>query len=63
MWRELAIFNLSDRVFDQLAEFLPLLLRDRSVQVLNFHQTLADEDDFGYLSNAGHPGIADQLRV
>jgi hypothetical protein len=48
-----------DRVFDQMAELLPLLVGNRGVEVLNLNQPLADEDDLGDLGNACHPGIAD----
>jgi len=52
-----------DRVFDQMTEFLALLVGDRGVEVLNFNQPLADEYDLGNLGNACHPGIANQLWV
>ena len=54
---------LSDRVLDQVAEFLALLVGDRGAQVLDLDQSLAHEDDLGDFGDAGHPGIADQLRI
>jgi len=52
-----------DGVFDELAEFLALLVGDRGVQVLNLDQSLADEDHLGDFGNARNPGVADQLRI
>src|SRR5271157_5977290 len=61
--RELASFDLTDRRFHQLTEFLLLLLRDGGLQILNLRQVLADEDNQRNLADATHPGIANQLRV
>src|SRR5208337_4035936 len=56
-------FDPADRVFDHGFELLPLLVRDRGSQVLDFHHALADEDDLGDVIDSGHPGIANQLRI
>src|SRR5208282_5071863 len=53
----------SDRVFDQGCELLPLLVRNGSPEVLDFNQSLADENNFGNFVDSGHPRIADELRV
>jgi len=53
----------SDCVFDQGCEFLPLLFRNGSPEVLNFDQTLAHKNNLGNFVDAGHPGIADELRI
>ena len=46
-----------------MAKFLALLVGDGGAQVLDLDQALADEDDLGDFGDAGHPGIADQLRI
>ena len=53
----------SDCVVDQGCEFLPLLFRNGSPEVLNFDQTLAHKNNLGNFVDAGHPGIADELRI
>ena len=53
----------SDCVFDQGCEFLPLLVRNGGPEVLNFNQSLADENNLGDFVDARHPGIADELRI
>ena len=60
---ELARFELTDGRFNQPAEFLALLFRDRGLQVLDFGQLLSHEDDEGHIGNAADPGIADELRI
>src|SRR2546425_8038660 len=52
-----------DGVFNQLAEFLALLLSDRGTQVLDFDQPLADENHQRDVGDAGDPGVANQLRI
>lgn len=63
MRQELGRLNSPNRVFHQLAELPPLLVAYRRAQVLNFDQPLAHEYDLGDFSNAGHPGIANQLGI
>ena len=63
MRQELCGLNSPDRVVNQPSEFLPLLFRDRGVQVLNLDQALANEYDLGDFGDARHPGIADQLGI
>ena len=55
--------NPADRVFDQLAELLALLLGDGGSQVLNFDQPLADENNLSDLGDAGHPRVANKLGI
>lgn len=55
--------DLSDCVIDQGCELLPLFLRNGGPEVLNFNQPLAHENNFGDFVDAGHPRIADQLRI
>src|SRR5437660_7588717 len=33
------------------------------MKILNLNQSLADEDDLCDLGDAGHPGVANQLRI
>src|SRR2546425_4147982 len=63
MRQKLSRLNPPDRVFDQLAEFLALLLSDRGVQVLHLDQSLADKDYQRDLGDAGDPGVADELGI
>jgi hypothetical protein len=51
--QELRRLDSPDRIFDQLAEFASLLVRDRGTKVLNLYQPLADEDHLGHLGDAG----------
>ena len=50
-------------VVDQSYELLPLLVRDGGAEVLNFDETLADENNLGDFIDARHPRIADKLRI
>src|SRR5262249_13572798 len=61
--KEMSGFNLPDCVFDKVTELFPLLIRDRAAKVLDFDETLSDEDNLCDLGNAGRPGIAHQLRI
>src|ERR1700737_4358920 len=47
------------RVRNQRGPLLSLFFGDRGTQVLNFNQTLADENDLGDFVDARHPRIAD----
>jgi len=60
---ELAGFDALDRVLNQAAKFLSLLVGDGGFEVLNFDQLLADEDDLSHVGDARDPGVADQLRI
>lgn len=61
--RESRRFNLANRVFDEPAELLALLFTDGCPKVLDFHETLANEDHLGDFGNTSDPGIADHLRI
>ena len=61
--RELGSLDLSDGRFEQSGKFQALFFRNRCPEVLDLRQMLSYEDDEGYLRNARHPGIGDQLRV
>jgi hypothetical protein len=63
MWQEEPGLDPSDRVFDQSCELLPLLLGNGGPEVLDFDQTLADENDLGDLVDPGHPRVADELLI
>ena len=63
MGQELRRFDPVDRVFDELAEFSPLFVGDRGPEVLDFHQTLADENNLSDVRNAGNPLVTDELRI
>jgi hypothetical protein len=52
-----------DRVLDQGYELLALFLGNRGVEVLNFDQPLADENNLGNFVDSRHPRIADELRI
>ena len=56
-------FDLSDRVLDQLPEFVPLFVRDCGFKILDLDQTLSNEDDLGNFGDARQPGVADELRI
>src|SRR5208282_4379687 len=53
----------SDRVIDQSCELLPLRVRNRRPEVLNFDQPLAHENNLGNFIDPCHPGIADELWI
>jgi hypothetical protein len=42
---------------------LPLFIRNRRTQVLDFRHSLTDEHNLRDIGNAANPGIADQLWV
>src|SRR5580698_11664951 len=46
-----------------MAEFVALLVGDRSSKILHLDQSLAYEDDLGDFANAGYPGVAHQLGI
>ena len=56
--QELCGFNSSDRVLDQEAEFITLLIADRSPEILDFDEVLADENHLGNFRDASHPRVA-----
>ena len=41
----------------------PLFVGDGGPEVLDFDQSLANEHDLSDVGDAGHPGVADQLRI
>ena len=53
--QELSGLDPPDRIFDQLAEFVTLLVGNLCMQVLHFDQPLADEDDLGHFRDASDP--------
>src|SRR5579859_3882981 len=61
--QELRGLDPADRVVNQLAELLALLLSDRGAEVLDFRQPLTDEHDLRDLRDTRYPRVADQLRV
>jgi hypothetical protein len=63
VWQELGGLNSSDCVFRQVSKLLALFVAYRGAQVLNLDQSLADEHDLGDFGNAGHPGVANELRI
>ena len=63
MRKKLSRFNPTDRIVDKLTEFLALRVRDDRAQVLNLHHPLPHEDNLRYRSNAGVPGVAEELRI
>lgn len=46
-----------------MAELFALSVADDRSEVLNFDQPLADKHYLGDVSDAGDPGVADQLRI
>src|SRR5207244_5051420 len=44
-------------------ELLTLLIGDCGTKILKLNQSLADEDDLCDFGDAGHPGVANQLRI
>jgi hypothetical protein len=63
VWQEIGRLDSADRTLYQPAEFLALLVGDRGLQILNLQQSLANEYDLSDFGDAGHPGVADQLRI
>src|ERR1039457_5439163 len=63
MRQEQSRLDPSDCVIKQGGELLALFLGDRGPQVLDFDQSLADENNLGNFVDPRHPGIADQLRI
>ena len=63
MRQELACFDLANRGPNQLAEFPPLLVADRGLQVLNLRNSLPNKGHYRGIGNPADPGIADQLRI
>src|SRR5438045_944460 len=61
--QEVCGLDSADCAFDQAAELLPLFVADGRAQILNLDQALADEHHLRHFSNAGHPRVADKLRV
>jgi hypothetical protein len=61
--QEVAGLDSSNRVFCQLAELAPLFVSDRSAQILDLNQSLADEDGLSDLRDSRHPGVAKELRI
>src|SRR5882672_3933311 len=55
--------DLSNRVFDESCELLPLFVGNCRAEVLNFDQPLANEDDLGYFVDPAHPGVANELGI
>ena len=63
VWQEVGRFDPMHGVFNQLAELATLFVRDRGAEVLHFDHPLADKHDLRHIRDAGHPRIADQLRI
>src|SRR5262249_14700096 len=63
MGQKLCRLDALNSVADQGSEFLPLFLSNCGLQILNFHQPFADEDDLRHLSYSADPGITKQLRI
>jgi len=61
--QELGGLEPANCAFDQMADLLALLLGDSGSQVLDLNQPLPHEDHLGDIGDAGHPGVADQLRI
>jgi hypothetical protein len=55
MRQELGGFDLPDSVLGQLAELLALVIGDNGMQILDFDQALAYEDDLSHLRNPSDP--------
>ncbi len=53
----------SDCVLDQGCELLPVFVGDGGEEVLDFNETLADENNLSDFVDAGHPRIADKLLI
>ncbi len=45
MWQELGRLDPANRIGDQMAEFVALLVGDRGAEVLHLNQTLEDEEE------------------
>src|ERR1700675_4421877 len=61
--RELGSFDLTSGRFDQLAKLPPLLIGNRSQQILNLRDALPHESHNGDVGDASDPGVADELEV
>src|ERR1700741_2287488 len=60
---ELSCLDLIDRSLNQLPKFPALIFVDGRLQILDFGCVLSNEDNQGYLRNASHPGITNELWV
>src|ERR1700752_490300 len=60
---ELSCLDLIDRSLNQLPKLSALIFVDGRLQILDFGCVLSNEDNQGYLRNAGHPGIANELGI
>src|SRR5439155_26583672 len=61
--QELGRLDLPDGLVDRLSELAALLIADGGAQVLNLDPPLAHENHLGDSGDAGHPGVANSLRV
>src|SRR5438094_723073 len=61
--QKLGSFDALDGLHYELAEFLALFFCDRSMQVLNFRNSLSNKHHLRYFRNTGHPRIAHELRI
>src|SRR6266478_8690341 len=60
---KLSALDLADRCLHEAPEFLTLLFRDRSSQILNFGSMLPDKNDQRHFRNPTDPRVADELRI
>jgi hypothetical protein len=61
--REVCRLDSPDRVLGQMTKLLTLHVGDRRAQILDFHQPFANEYHQSHFSDAGYPGIANQLGI
>jgi hypothetical protein len=61
--RKLGRLDLTSRGFNQLAELLTLLFRDRSQEVLNLRDAFPHKGHDGNVRDARDPGVADELQI
>jgi hypothetical protein len=61
--QELGRFDPANRILDQVAELLSLLVSDGCPEILNLDQPLAHKHHLSHVCDTGDPGIADQLRI
>jgi len=63
VWKEVPRLDSPYSVIDECCKFLVLFVRNRSAQILDFNQPLTHENNLGNFVDAGHPRIADKLRI
>jgi len=63
VWQKLCRLDALHGIGNQTRKFSPSFLCDPGFQILDFDESLANEDDFSNFGNACDPGITNQLWI